>query len=93
MLRNFVRLLVLIIVFAVVRSIVVYVWRILSQAMNPPAPNQDPHKSTEIHSGGELRKDPVCGTFVPVVSSIKKSVDGEVLHFCSPACRDKFRVA
>ncbi len=39
---------------------------------------------------GELKKDPVCGTFVAVSTSVKKTVHGEVVHFCSEACRDKY---
>jgi hypothetical protein len=42
-----------------------------------------------VPAGGELKRDPVCGTFVPTSSSIKKTVRGETLHFCSAACRDK----
>jgi uncharacterized protein len=40
---------------------------------------------------GELKKDPVCGTYVPVTTSVKKTVGGEVIHFCSAACRDRYR--
>jgi YHS domain-containing protein len=44
-----------------------------------------------IRAGGELKKDPVCGTYVAAASAITREVDGEVLHFCSKACRDKYR--
>jgi len=54
---------------------------------SPPAP------AARQQSGGELKKDPVCGTFVAVASSIKSNVDGQVIHFCSTACRDKYQVA
>jgi YHS domain-containing protein len=40
---------------------------------------------------GELKKDPVCGTYVAVTASVKKTVGGEVIHFCSAACRDKYK--
>jgi YHS domain-containing protein len=40
---------------------------------------------------GELKKDPVCGTYVAVTASVKKTVGGEVIHFCSAACRDRYR--
>jgi YHS domain-containing protein len=43
--------------------------------------------------GGELKQDPVCGTFVPTATSVKQTVNGELVHFCSVACRDKFKVA
>ncbi len=41
-------------------------------------------------NAGELKRDPVCGTYVAAASSVKKTVRGEVVHFCSEACRDKF---
>jgi YHS domain-containing protein len=40
---------------------------------------------------GELKKDPVCGTYVAVTASVKQTVGGEVIHFCSAACRDRYR--
>lgn len=40
--------------------------------------------------GGALKRDPVCGTYVPVDNSVRKSVNGEVVYFCSPECRDKY---
>ena len=42
---------------------------------------------------GELKKDPVCGTYVSTGASVTRSVNGQVLHFCSQECRDKYRVA
>lgn len=37
----------------------------------------------------ELKRDPVCGTYVSEATSVKKTVGGEVVHFCSTACRDR----
>jgi YHS domain-containing protein len=37
----------------------------------------------------KLQQDPVCGAYVAVDSSLKRVVNGRVLHFCSPECRDK----
>ena len=50
-----------------------------------PAPTVSP--------GGELKKDPVCGTYVSADTSVTKRIDGQTLHFCSPGCRDKYRAA
>ncbi len=44
-----------------------------------------------VHTGGELKKDPVCGTFVSADAAVTKRVNGELVHFCSPACRDTYR--
>jgi YHS domain-containing protein len=48
---------------------------------------------TTVSPGGELRKDPVCGTYVSADTSVTKRIGGQTLHFCSPACRDKYRAA
>jgi YHS domain-containing protein len=39
-----------------------------------------------------LVRDPVCGTFVDETLSIPFREEGELLHFCSPACRDAYAV-
>jgi YHS domain-containing protein len=41
--------------------------------------------------GGELRKDPVCGTYVSTSGSPSLSVNGETVYFCSTECRDRYR--
>jgi hypothetical protein len=51
-----------------------------SAARRPPA----------VHSGGELKKDPVCGTYVSTAASITRTVKGEVFYFCSQECADKY---
>jgi YHS domain-containing protein len=40
---------------------------------------------------GVMKRDPVCGTFVDTEVSVKETVEGETLHFCSERCRDAFR--
>jgi len=59
-----------------------------SRSVPRPAP-----PGSAVHTGGELKKDPVCGTFVSVDASVTKQVKGETVHFCSAACRDKYRAA
>ena len=38
-----------------------------------------------------LQQDPVCGTYVAIDSSLKRVVNGKVLHFCSDDCRNRYR--
>jgi YHS domain-containing protein len=38
---------------------------------------------------GELKKDPSCGTYISAATSIKETVGGQTVHFCSKECRDK----
>jgi len=49
-----------------------------------------PRRDTPV---ADLKKDPVCGTYVSAATSIKRTVNGSVVHFCSPECRDKYGLA
>jgi YHS domain-containing protein len=49
-------------------------------------------RQAPIQSGGELKKDPVCGTYVSVTASFTRSMNGQVVHFCSKECRDRYGV-
>ena len=92
MFRLLFRFLVLLMLFALLRYAISTVARMFSQARNPTPPSQRANETTQA-AGGELKQDPVCGTFVPITTSVKKTVNGELMHFCSAACRDKFKVA
>jgi len=43
--------------------------------------------------GGELKKDPVCGTYVAAGAGVTRQIQGQTFYFCSPECRDKYRAA
>lgn len=44
-------------------------------------------------SGGELRKCPECGSYHTVANLAGRTAKGEVVYFCSTACREKHRAA
>jgi YHS domain-containing protein len=49
--------------------------------------------STSMDEQGSARRlvrDPVCGMHVDETLSIPFRDEGELLHFCSPACRDTY---
>jgi len=48
-----------------------------------------PARRPEVVTGGELKRDPVCGTYVSMATSLTAKVDGETQYFCSPECREK----
>lgn len=60
------------------------------QSPPPPPPTARASADGGMQSAGELRKDPVCGTFVSTATSPKRVVNGETYYFCSTECRDKF---
>ena len=53
----------------------------------------EPQQAPPVIAGGELKKDPVCGTFVSTAMSIRRTVNGQIVHFCSKECSDKYRAA
>ena len=93
MFRLFFRFLLLLVFFAFLRYVITTVARVFSQTMRSQSSQPAGQQAAKPELGGELKQDPVCGTFVPTASSLKKTVNGELVYFCSAACRDKFRAA
>jgi YHS domain-containing protein len=91
MFRYFIlEILVPILIFTLLRSILRSLFQSAKTVTRtaPPPSSQPP-----VFAGGELKKDPVCGTYVSTSVSVTRTVDGQLLHFCSTACRDKYRAA
>jgi len=38
----------------------------------------------------EMKRDPVCGTYVPASLAVTTTYKGASVYFCSSACRDQF---
>ena len=39
----------------------------------------------------EMKKDPICGTYIPENQALKYRSGGETHYFCSEECKNKFR--
>ena len=81
-------------VMSVIRSVL----GILSKAFNglsstssPQAAASGSRPPSSASSGGELKKDPVCGTFISTATAFQKFSNGQTYYFCSTECRDKFK--
>jgi YHS domain-containing protein len=61
-------------------------WRGLAEGVSGRPPRGDVAQQSV-----PMVRDPVCGTFVLPTSSLTLSVGREQFHFCSAACRDKYR--
>jgi YHS domain-containing protein len=85
------RLILFAIAISVIRAVVSFVQRALSGVRSPTRvreagrPSAGPGTETTM-----LQQDPVCGTYVAIDTSLKKVVNGKVLHFCSAECREKY---
>ena len=87
-------LLLVVVAITVLKGIVGIVLRGLSEAMKPgtggsasPGAQRPPN---QVPLTGELKKDPVCGTYIATATSIKERIGSETIHFCSTGCRDKY---
>jgi YHS domain-containing protein len=77
-----------VLVISMLRAVIGAVGKLFGDFVNPTPPTAARRPS--VPAGGELKKDPVCGTFISTATAIQKKVGSEVYYFCSPGCRDKF---
>ena len=92
MFRFIVILLASVLLISVLRSIIGIVMKGFADLMNGGSQNQPAQRArAEVPLGGELKRDPVCGTYVSTATPFKKTANGQVLHFCSAECRDKYK--
>ena len=97
MIEDLLWLIVAVVVFAVLRSVIGIVLKGVSDffgtAASSPGSPQRPRSTPQTPESLKpepLKKDPVCGTFLPASNAIRKTVRGETYYFCSVECRDKF---
>lgn len=45
----------------------------------------------QVTPGGELKKDPVCGTYISTATAITRTVHGHIVYFCSKDCAAKYQ--
>jgi uncharacterized protein len=58
---------------------------------SPPRPGA--RTAAVERAGGQLVRDPQCGTYVPMSTSVHLVSGANTLYFCSVACRDAYRKA
>jgi YHS domain-containing protein len=80
----FLRILLPLLLFLIVRSVV----KALFSSSRPST--QPAEAPPRVPDSGELKKDPVCGTYVSSVASLSEKVGRETVYFCSDECRKQF---
>lgn len=90
MLRTIIRILGIVLVLALVRMLVQWVYFKFIRAGQPSStqPTHPTHPASV-----ETRRDPMCGAYVATTQSVKALVRGHEEHFCSAVCRDKYLAA
>jgi len=94
MFRAIVYLIGFMLIMSVIRSVLGIIGKAFS-GLSHTSPSQagaaGPRQSQSPPSGGELKKDPVCGTFISTATAFQKFANGQTYYFCSTECRDKFK--
>lgn len=80
-------LLLAVVVISLVRGVIGIIGKLFGDFVNPP----QAARRRQVPTGGELKRDPVCGTFISKETAVQKKVGGTVYFFCSAECRDKFK--
>jgi YHS domain-containing protein len=91
MVRVVLYLFLAILLITLLRSVLGVVGKGVSALFGPEPPGPETPSGEEPRLAGELKRDPVCGVYISAASSIKRTVHGEVVHFCSPECSEKYK--
>lgn len=93
MLRLIAYLLISVVLISILRMVIGIAAKAFSGFFSAPSGKRASRASSGVPAGGELKRDPVCGTYVLPAAAVTKTVGGQVMYFCSPACRDKHTAA
>jgi YHS domain-containing protein len=92
MVRTVLYLLATVFVIALLRGVIGLISKGVAGLFDEEARAAGSGSSRKGSFGGELRQDPVCGTYVSTQSALTKTIGGETHYFCSAGCRDRFSV-
>ncbi|HYM13812.1 MAG TPA: hypothetical protein VEU62_23940 [Bryobacterales bacterium] len=91
--RFLIRLILLIAAFLLLRSLLEPVIKAVVAMFNPSSPPAQANAAAPETKSAELKKDPVCGTFIAPELAIIQKFNGQIIHFCSQKCRDTYAAA
>ena len=89
MTRVLIELLIIIIFVIGARSVLNSVFRGFKQAATSQESGAAQAKQASVPAGGELYKDPVCGTYVAGSTRFQRQTGLQTFYYCSAACRER----
>jgi|SRR4051812_3006915 hypothetical protein len=80
-----------VILISLLRTIIGVVMKGLGDfASSPQSPPQEsPKGKASPRLGGDLHRDPICGTFVAESTPFQRRTASQVFYYCSDVCREK----
>ncbi|HWR49599.1 MAG TPA: hypothetical protein VN428_00725 [Bryobacteraceae bacterium] len=88
MIRTVLFLLLAILIITLLRGIVGIVGKGIAGLADPKSPTR---RSGAATAHDELKRDPVCGVYIPAATAVKRTVEGEIIHFCSEDCAGRYQ--
>jgi YHS domain-containing protein len=83
-------LLASVLMITVIRSVVGLIVRAFSDLTKGPS-QAATRPGTSVPVAGELKKDPVCGTYVSTATQFSRNSPNGTVYFCSAECRDRYK--
>jgi YHS domain-containing protein len=90
MFRGILYLVIGLLILTFVRAVMGMITKAFAELFNTSSGQPGSPRAASTPTGGELKKDPVCGTFISTATAFQKAAGGQTYYFCSTACRDKF---
>ena len=87
MVKTVLLLLLAILLISLLRSAIGIVMKGFASLAQPQTPSR---RSPGTVNAGELKRDPVCGVYVPAATAVKRTVKGATVHFCSEKCAARY---
>lgn len=89
--RFLIRILSLLFLFFLLRYILRSIFFPPKTKSNTASQGEQPDSSPRMMHQGRMEKDPICGTYVDIASSLSLIKGEETRYFCSEECRKKFQ--
>jgi YHS domain-containing protein len=94
MFRIVLYLLLAVVLISVLRSVIGVVMKMMASFLNTSSgPNPTPPSADAHQLGGELHRDPVCGTYVAESTPHQRRISGQMFYYCSESCRERHALA
>lgn len=84
-----------VVLISVLRSVIGVLMKGLGSILGPQSegPRSAAGQPPRSQLGGELRRDPVCGTFVAESTRHQRRVGNQSFYYCSEQCKEKHSLA
>jgi hypothetical protein len=86
-------LLLIVVLISVLRSVIGVVTKILAAVLSAGSSTTATHSAETHQLGGDLHRDPVCGTYVAESTPHQRKVSGQVFYYCSEGCKERHALA